>query len=492
MDRPPKTLADAVNLLRTCELLTAAVRTVVDEWAKEAQSPSASLPSQDLHEAQRTVLAATGILTELVSEPQSRVVEVACQYWESRALAVATERRIPDLLATAGTVGASAKDLGSKTGIEHRKLSRILRCLCSIHVFREIAPDVFTNNGVSAALLDVRGLMLLDRSNLDLYTASDHLPTYLLGPNGHSYSVEETAWQSAIGTTKPRWDWLEEEVMCKEACPVGVGYPGMPAENVASKDLASATKMRRPEHEIFSLAMVGGGRIFGAAHPYDYPWSSLGEATVVDVGGGLGGFDIQLSRLYPKLKFVVQDRGPVLQRAQQTIWPKEAPAAFAEGRVQFVEHDFFNTNPVSGAEVYWLRYILHDWSDDYCVRILSAIRAAMAPHSRILICDQVMNTTDGCSELKSAPKPLLPNYGYYTRYSHQRDLCLMGIINGIERTPAQFKVLIEKAGMKLEKIWECRSQVSVVEVRLRDAPPGEVGEVVNRANGTHGMNGHHQ
>ena len=44
---------------------------------------------------------------------------------------------------------------------------------------------------------------------------------------------------------------------------------------------------------------------------------------------------------------------------------------------------------------------------------------------------------------------------------------MMGILNGIERTPLQFKALIEAAGMRLERIWECRSQVSIVEVGLK-------------------------
>lgn len=38
-----------------------------------------------------------------------------------------------------------------------------------------------------------------------------------------------------------------------------------------------------------------------------------------------------------------------------------------------------------GADVYWLRYILHDWSDEYCVRILSRIKESMGRKSRILI-----------------------------------------------------------------------------------------------------------
>lgn len=65
-----------------------------------------------------------------------------------------------------------------------------------------------------------------------------------------------------------------------------------------------------------------------------------------------------MSSLYPNLKFIIQDRGPVLQQAEQVTWPKDAPAAIAQGRVEFVEHDFFLPNPVHGAEVYWLRYIL--------------------------------------------------------------------------------------------------------------------------------------
>ena len=87
-----------------------------------------------------------------------------------------------------------------------------------------------------------------------------------------------------------------------------------------------------------------------------------------------------------------------------------------------------------------------------------------------------MNTTLGEAsssdqgDLSSAPSPLLANYGYYTRYSHHRDLAMMGIINGIERTPGQFRELADEAGLRVERIWECRSQVSVVEMRAVFAP----------------------
>nr|POE77915.1 o-methyltransferase tpca [Quercus suber] len=100
----------------------------------------------------------------------------------------------------------------------------------------------------------------------------------------------------------------------------------------------------------------------------------------------------------------------------------------------------------------------HDWSDDYCVDILTGIRMSMSASSRLLIADQVMNTTLGSAELEPAPAPLPANYGYHTRYSHQRDLAMMAIINGIERTPSQFKTILNKAGLEIRKIWSCRSQ----------------------------------
>ena len=79
-----------------------------------------------------------------------------------------------------------------------------------------------------------------------------------------------------------------------------------------------------------------------------------------------------------------------------------------------------------------------------------------------------MNTTLGCEELEPAPAPLPANYGYHTRYSHQRDLTMMGVINGIERSPREFRELVEKAGFKIKRIWQCRSPVSIVELEIQE------------------------
>ena len=161
MERPPRTLADAAQLLQVSELISTNIRKVIDAWADEASpstDPSAAstsqiLPSPALHEAQRTLLAATGTLTELVSEPSVRVIELGCQYWESRALYIAVERHIPDLLASADGASLMADELSPKVGIEARKLDRVMRCLTSNHIFREVPGGKFANNRISAALV---------------------------------------------------------------------------------------------------------------------------------------------------------------------------------------------------------------------------------------------------------------------------------------------------------------------------------------------------
>lgn len=98
--------------------------------------------------------------------------------------------------------------------------------------------------------------------------------------------------------------------------------------------------------------------------------------------------------------------------------------------------------------------------------ILRGIRVSMRPSSRILIADQVMNTTLGCPEIAPAPAPLPANYGIATRFAHERDLDMLALINGVERTPAQFRSLAARSGLEVARIWECRGIISVVEMRL--------------------------
>ena len=78
--------------------------------------------------------------------------------------------------------------------------------------------------------------------------------------------------------------------------------------------------------------------------------------------------------------------------------------------------------------------------------------------------------------IPSAPSPLAANYGVGVRYSHQLNLLMMGIINGIKRTPNQLKAVVEKGGLRIHKVWECRSQMPIVELRLAAKEESQEGE----------------
>lgn len=61
------------------------------------------------------------------------------------------------------------------------------------------------------------------------------------------------------------------------------------------------------------------------------------------------------------------------------------PADLAD-RVQYMHHDFFQPQPVCG-DVYFLRAILHNWSDTYAVRILRNLIPVLNPGTKIIVCD---------------------------------------------------------------------------------------------------------
>ncbi|KAI5900447.1 S-adenosyl-L-methionine-dependent methyltransferase [Schizophyllum commune H4-8] len=449
--------SDRVQQLRSLvKLITEASERVISGWEAEAAAQTAdttarTFPPLDLYEARQVVVSAGAMLVDLVQDPQIRILELGSQYYEARALHIAVEKNVADILATAPH-GLPLDDLAARTGVKAHKLGRILRALCSIHVFAEVKPGVFANNHTSQALVGNEGLqsMILSMGGIR-YKTSASLPAVLFDPvRGQSESNVETAFQEDMKTDLPWWAWLKK-------------YGATTRRSPTSKT----------ELEIYGLAMLGTGRAHGAVH-LEYPWESLGEATVVDVGGGIGSMCLDSAKRFPKLKFIVQDLLPVVQSAPP-VWNKELPGAIESGRVQFMEHDFFNEQPVKGADIYHMRYILHDWDDERAVRILQALRPALLanPRSRLLICDQVMNTTYGCDLVDSAPKPLPANYGYATRFSHMLDLNMMTMFNGRERTAEELAVLAKRAGLVVERIFRCPSLVWLTQLKVDENWAGE-------------------
>lgn len=111
-------------LLELGSLIQSSIRNYIDTYrnVEKTENVEDCLPTRAAFDAQRMLLSAAGKLTELVSEPRARLLEVSSQYFEARALHIIADRRIADLLATAGEDGFEIWKLENSVGIEGRKL----------------------------------------------------------------------------------------------------------------------------------------------------------------------------------------------------------------------------------------------------------------------------------------------------------------------------------------------------------------------------------
>ncbi|KAI1662593.1 putative O-methyltransferase [Daldinia decipiens] len=445
----------ATALRQVVKLIQDASEILIAEWenpapdAIPASETTFAIPGRKAYDAQRTVIAALGSIEELVAEPHLRLVDFAELYFEVRALHIAVEHNIAVLLDKGGVDGVSAEDLAKSTGLEKNKLARILRVLTTQHIFREVAPGKFANNRISQALANDEKLLGQVKCSSMGFAAASALPEALKDPiRGPSHDPELAAWPLAVGTELPFFTWMNEKVprsraALDKASPGAARGPYQKVEALPGEELVP-----KDDAQTYNLYLAGNSKSLGSATLYDFPWKELGNGLVVDVGGGVGSFDLQLARLYPELRFV------------------EFPEALESGRVQFVAHDFFKPNPIKEADIYWMRHVLHDWNDEDCVEILLNTAGSMGRDSRLLVADITLTETIGDPYIKPAPKPLLANYGVHVHHGFALDIAMMSLMNGKERTPSEFRELFEKAGLKMVKVWECRSSLGIMECCL--------------------------
>ena len=133
-----------------------------------------------------------------------------------------------------------------------------------------------------------------------------------------------------------------------------------------------------------SMEFVTGSPQFSVEHFLkNYHFSALpADATFVDVGGSHGVVATEVAKAHPGIRCVVQDISePTIARGRTNL-PQEL-----EGRVEFETHDFFEEQPRKGADVYFFRWVFHDWSDKYAVQLLQKLVPALKKGSRVVVND---------------------------------------------------------------------------------------------------------
>jgi 6-hydroxytryprostatin B O-methyltransferase len=96
---------------------------------------------------------------------------------------------------------------------------------------------------------------------------------------------------------------------------------------------------------------------------------------------------VELAYANPNLKLVVEDYKNNVGKGAAQLSPE------LTNRVKFLPHNFFDLQPVVGAEVYILRHICHDWSTENSIKIIRQIVPAMKPESKILLVEIVVSVS---------------------------------------------------------------------------------------------------
>jgi hypothetical protein len=184
-----------------------------------------------------------------------------------------------------------------------------------------------------------------------------------------------------------------------------------------------------------------------------FDWASLDKpgATVIDIGGGFGTVSQYLARQTSNTHFVVQDLPHIVSTALAKL-PEDL-----KDRIDFVVHDFHKPQPSEPAPVaFLLRWVLHNWSDKYCINILKNLTPALRTSSKVLIYEYVLE--DG------------PVADLTRRFGFLMDMIMMTLFNGQERTTRDFERVLKAADERfvLEGVRRPEgSTMSIVEVGWR-------------------------
>ena len=174
---------------------------------------------------------------------------------------------------------------------------------------------------------------------------------------------------------------MQDKPDSQEPAESGFSY----GHNIVGTPLFQALGADPQRAKIFSAAMasLSEGDGFELSYLVDaYPWAELGDAKLVDLGGSHGFVCVALAEKFPRLKFVVQD----LPRMVNSVQPGSIPESVRD-RIEFVSHNFFEPQPAKDADVFFFRWILHNWSDKYARKMLESLIPALKPGARVIIND---------------------------------------------------------------------------------------------------------
>jgi hypothetical protein len=307
--------------------------------------------------------------------------------WVSNAISAAAHFGIADHLESGPK---SPKELASLIGTQEQPLYRLLRANASVGVFTELEDGRFAQTPLSDPL----------RTNAKPCVRNMAM---MLTDDWHIRSWEQLPW--CVETGKPASYKLN----------------GMPMFDWMGQ---------HPEKTVnFNNAMTDMSQGDAAVIVQSYDFSRFEH--IVDVAGGHGTLLAAILDQAPSSSKT--PRGTLFDLPHVIDGAKKAAILdrFAD-RCTLEAGSFFESVPA--ADAYIMKYIIHDWYDPECIKILSQCRKGIRPGGRLLVVDQVVppRNEPGVSKLMDLEMLVLPG--------------------GMERTEKEFHELFTASGFRLERI----------------------------------------
>ncbi|KXH68539.1 hypothetical protein CSAL01_02196 [Colletotrichum salicis] len=360
--------------------------------------------SKEVQDAKTAVAEAAFQLFQLVTGPSELLPNITASYHTIFALQWLHQFDVLSHIPLEGTVAYDT--LASEAQVPESLLKGVARMAMTSKILAEPKPGYVAHTASSAMfrkapnMRDWAGYMF----SASIPTAAAMVRATEKWPG--SIKKTETAYNIAFDHSLPFFDHLSQS-------------PAMTAQ--FSGYMKSVT-----DGQGMDLAHLVNG----------FDWTSLPEGSlVVDIGGSTGHASYAVAAAYPHLSFEVQDLSALVNDKGATEIPE---ASESTGRVSFRAHSFFEPQPTTGAAVYMLRMIIHDWPDSEATGILSNLVPALkAGKSTLLIMDTVL------------PSPgVLPSVR--ERVIRTRDLTMRQVFNARERDLDDWKALLRATDPRLE------------------------------------------
>ncbi|KAG6152388.1 Alpha-1,3-mannosyltransferase cmt1 [Claviceps purpurea] len=293
-------------------------------------------------------------------------------------------------------------ELQTKSALSATSLAQVLRHAMTIDIFCEPKPGLIAHTAASRLLAEDKALQ--DWAGFiseDVFPAGANVIKSLRS-YPEATSLTTTGFNFAFNT-------VNEEPM----------FVTFGKDPVRAKRMAGA------------MASLTGGEGYEVSHFVDtYDLSDVDNAggTLVDIGGSHGFVSVDLAKKWRNMTFVVQDLPKTVESAPKPI----SDDVSITQRVQLQAHDFFHEQPVKGADVYYFRWIIHNYSTPYAINIIKNLIPALKPGARIII-------NDHCLREPGSEKP------WDEKVIRGMDLIMLTLLNAQERNEEQFKELFRAA-----------------------------------------------